>query len=77
MIRVKKKVICMNLMRNPRDKFNLSYYLTTSDHNDGSSVLRVTLTYKLTTSSLEFKSLLDNQSIDIIYFILNTSAIFK
>lgn len=56
MIRV-RKVICMNLMRNPRDKFNLSYYLTTSDHNDGSSVLRVTLTYKPTTSSLEFKSL--------------------
>lgn len=77
MIRVRKTVICMNLMQNPRDKFNLSYYLTTSNHNDGSSVLRVTLTYKLTTSSLEFKSLLDNQSIDIIYFILNTSAIFK
>lgn len=77
MIRVRKKVICMNLMRNPSDKFNLSYYLTTSDHNDGSSVLRVALTYKLTTSLLEFKSLLDNQSIDIIYFILNTSAIFK
>lgn len=77
MIRVRKMVICMNLMRNPRDKFNLSYYLTTSNHNDGSSVLRVALTYKLTTSSLEFKSLLDNQSIDIMYFILNTSAIFK
>lgn len=67
----------MNLMQNPRDKFSLSYYLTTSDHNDGSSVLRVTLTYKLTTPLLEFKSLLDNQSIDIIFFILNTSAIFK